>query len=223
VVNHAVVRVARLLWVLIERDARRAQSEASYVDHLLAGAQPRELQPARTRLAALEPEDRRAGFAQRERLALLAQALGRLLAALHGETTPFERLWIERARPMGPQGYRQPTEFERLRPHRFWLDPERRRLMREVLEMDGGVGRPRLEPRTTNQEPPTPGEEARTNDQGQRMNDQEQQTTDDGQRTTDDKPRTANDEPRRLPFRSTREFGRWLGSRSGDWERDNVV
>ena len=114
VIDRRLERVARLLWLMLETDRRRADEEAARLQQILSAARPGEFEPTAQALAALEAEDREAEFEAAERLARLSEALGRLLAAMY-------------------DGYR---EFGRLAADPVWFDAERKRMLRQDLGLE---------------------------------------------------------------------------------------
>lgn len=113
-IERRLERVARLVWLMLEADRRRADEEAARLEQILAAARPGELEPTVCALAALEAEDREAEFRADERLARLSEALRRLLEAMY-------------------DGYR---EFGRLEAEPVWFDAERKRTMRQDLGLE---------------------------------------------------------------------------------------
>ncbi|HUI43848.1 MAG TPA: hypothetical protein VL523_17950 [Terriglobia bacterium] len=126
--------VARLLWLLTHEGERRAEREARRLKRRAAAGpapHPQAKAPAAPELpfsplpappadtltsyvASCERDDFEGEFRGAERLARLRRALGRLLAALHGEN----------------------PEFERLQPPEVWFKPELKRTLRQDLGLD---------------------------------------------------------------------------------------
>jgi PAS domain-containing protein len=114
VIERRLERVARLAWLMLEADRRRADDEVTRLQEILAAARPGEFEPTARALAGLEARDREAEFRAAERLAKLSEALRQLLEAMY-------------------DGYR---EFERLEADPVWFDAERKQTLRQDLGLE---------------------------------------------------------------------------------------
>jgi hypothetical protein len=114
VIERKLERVARLAWLMIEGERRRADKQAARLEQILADARPGEFEPTARALIALEAEDREAEFKSGERWARLSEALRSLLEAMYGEY----------------------GEFGRMRGAAVWFDAELKRMMRQDLGLD---------------------------------------------------------------------------------------
>lgn len=114
VIERKLERVARLVWLMLGSERRRAGQELAKLEQILASARPGEFEPTARALRALEAADREADFRFEDRLAHLTDALRRLVAAIY-------------------DGYR---EFRRLEADPVWFDAGRKRAMRQDLGLE---------------------------------------------------------------------------------------